>query len=584
VEARVRRQALLIVVALAALAPVPFVAGAYFTTFIFLLLIWFVLAQSWDWVGGEMGYVNLGHFAFYGIGAYGFAIALVAGWPLVIAFAVAVAVTTLIAVAVAFPLFRLRGDYFAFATLALLPLAELLAFNLVRITNGADGIVLPPHYVLQPAFELALVLAAATVAATVVLKRHWFGFTLRCIRNDEQAAETIGIRTGPAKIANLALSAAFAGAAGAVHAWQLSYIDPPTVFGLHVALVPVAMALLGGSGLLWGPLVGVVLLSVAQQWLLVNIAMLQATIYGVVILLIGRFLPGGLLRAPAIRRSPFLRALSREHALSASAQHALATDTLPYGRRDVSAGRPLLEVDNLAKNFGGNIALNGVSLAVREGEIVGLIGANGSGKTTLFNCISKVLSADGGRIVFGGRSIAGLRRDEIARLGIGRTYQIPRPFGDQTVRENIAAAVMFRGSGALGVEPALAEATSYAAFVALSAKLDIRADTLSLQEKKALELARALATRPKLLLIDEVASGLTTIEVKRFVAHVRDIRDRYGITVIWVEHIFSALAQTIDRAVVLEQGNVIADGPLDEIVRDERVLKTYLGSAASKVA
>jgi branched-chain amino acid transport system permease protein len=195
-----------------------------------------------------------------------------------------------------------------------------------------------------------------------------------------------------------------------------------------------------------------------------------------------------------------------------------------------------------------------------------------------------VLSADGGRIVFGGRSIAGLRRDEIARLGIGRTYQIPRPFGDQTVRENIAAAVMFRGSGALGVEPALAEATSYAAFVALSAKLDIRADTLSLQEKKALELARALATRPKLLLIDEVASGLTTIEVKRFVAHVRDIRDRYGITVIWVEHIFSALAQTIDRAVVLEQGNVIADGPLDEIVRDERVLKTYLGSAASKVA
>jgi branched-chain amino acid transport system permease protein len=585
VEARVRRYALLIVVALAALAPVPFVAGAYITTFIFLLLIWFVLAQSWDWVGGEMGYVNLGHFAFYGIGAYGFAIALVAGWPLVAAFAVAVAVTTAIAAVVAFPLFRLRGDYFAFATLALLPLAELLAFNLVRITNGADGIVLPPHYVLQPAFELALVLAATTLAATVVLKRHWFGFTLRCIRNDEQAAETIGIRTGPAKIANLALSAAFAGAAGAVHAWQLSYIDPPTVFGLHVALVPVAMALLGGSGLLWGPLVGVVLLSVAQQWLLVNIAMLQATIYGAVILLIGRLLPGGLLRATTIRRSSILAALSREHALSVSLpQHGPATDTLPYGRRDVSAGRPLLEVDNLTKNFGGNIALNEVSLAVREGEIVGLIGANGSGKTTLFNCISKVLSADGGRIVFGGRSIAGLRRDEIARLGIGRTYQIPRPFGDQTVRENIAAAIMFRGSGALDVEPALAETASYAAFVALSTKLDVRADTLSLQEKKALELARALATRPKLLLIDEVASGLTTVEVKRFVAHVREIRDRYGITVIWVEHIFSALAQTIDRALVLEQGNVIADGPLDEIVRDERVLKTYLGSSASKVA
>jgi branched-chain amino acid transport system permease protein len=581
----VKRYALLIMGAMAALAPLPFVAGAYVTTFIFLLLIWFVLAQSWDWVGGEMGYVNLGHFAFYGIGAYGFAIALVAGWPLVAAFAFAVAVTTLIAVVVAFPLFRLRGDYFAFATLALLPLAEILAFNLVSITKGADGIVLPPHYVLQPAFELALVLAGITIAATVLLKRHWFGFALRCIRNDEQAAETVGIRTQPAKIANLALSAAFAAAAGAVHAWQLSYIDPPTVFGLHVALVPVAMALLGGSGLLWGPLVGVVLLSVAQQWLLVNIAMMQATIYGAVILLIGRFLPGGLLRAPAIRRSSFFGALSRELSLSLPPpQDAPATDALPYGRRDLSAGRPLLEVEKVTKNFGGNIALNGVSLAVREGEIVGLIGANGSGKTTLFNCISNVLSADGGRIVFAGTNIGGLRRDEIARLGIGRTYQIPRPFGDQTVRENIAAAVMFRGSGAPGVEPALAEATSYAAFVALSAKLDTRADTLSLQEKKALELARALATHPKLLLIDEVASGLTTVEVKRFVTHVRDIRDRYGITVIWVEHIFSALAQIIDRAVVLEQGNVIADGPLDEIVRNERVLRTYLGSAASKVA
>jgi len=224
----VKRHVLLIALALIALAPVPFLAGAYVTTFIFLLLVWFVLAQSWDWVGGEMGYINLGHFAFYGIGAYAFAIVLVANWPVAAAFAFAVAVTALVAIAVGFPLFRLRGDYFAFATLALLPLAELLAFNLVPITKGADGIVLPPRYVLQPAFEMALVLAAVTMGATIFLKRHWFGFTLRCIRNDEQAAETIGIRTRPAKIANLALSAAFAAAAGAVHACSSAIsIRPP---------------------------------------------------------------------------------------------------------------------------------------------------------------------------------------------------------------------------------------------------------------------------------------------------------------------------------------------------------------------
>jgi branched-chain amino acid transport system permease protein len=286
-----------------------------------------------------------------------------------------------------------------------------------------------------------------------------------------------------------------------------------------------------------------------------------------------------------LRRSSFFSALSRETIFSIPSQHAtLCRDSLPYTARDLTPGRPLLEIQDLRKSFGGNTALNGVSLSVREGEIVGLIGANGSGKTTLFNCISKVLSADAGHIVFGGKRISGLRRDEIARLGIGRTYQIPRPFGDQSVQENIAAAIMFRGTDPLGVQMAVAEAMPYAAFVGLSAKLDARADALSLQEKKALELARALASRPKLLLVDEVASGLTTVEVKRFVAHVRDIRDRYGITVIWVEHIFSALAQIIDRAIVLEQGNVIADGPLADIVRDDRVLKTYLGSAASKVA
>jgi branched-chain amino acid transport system permease protein len=585
VEAGMKRSALITAAVMAGLAPIPFLGGAYITMFIFILLIQFVLAQSWDWVGGEMGYVNLGHFAFYGVGAYAFSIALVTGWQFPAAFMFGVAVTIIIAIAVAYPLFRLRGDYFAFATLALLPLAELLAFNLVPITNGADGIVLPPHYVLQPAFALALVLAGATVVTTLYLKRNWFGFALRCIRNDEQAAETIGIRILPVKMCNMALSAAFAAAAGAVHAWQLSYIDPPTVFGLHVALVPVSMALLGGSGLLWGPLVGVVILSVAQQWLLVNIVMMQATIYGAVILLIGRFMPGGLLRARWIGRSPLLGMLARDNIVSVPrSREGRAPDTLPFPPRDVSARRSLLEIENLTKKFGGNVAVSGVSLTIREGEIVGLIGANGSGKTTLFNCICKVLTPESGRILFADRNVAALRCDEIARLGIGRTYQIPRPFPDQTVRENISSAVMFCGEGALGAEAALVEATSYAAFVGLADKIDTRADSLSLQEKKALELARALATRPKLLLIDEVASGLTTVEVKRFVAHVRQIRDSYGITVIWVEHIFSALAQIVDRVLVLEQGVVIADGPLGDIVRDARVLKTYLGSAASKVA
>ncbi|MCC6778095.1 MAG: branched-chain amino acid ABC transporter permease [Hyphomicrobiales bacterium] len=266
--------------AAALLALVPAFSGAYLTTFALSVLISFVLAQSWDWIGGEMGYLNLGHFAFYGIGAYAFSLTLVSGQLLPICFAAAIVVPSTAAAILALPLFRLKGDYFAFATLAMIPLCELLANNLSGLTNGSEGINLPPHYVLVPAFAVAASLALLSVATTLWLTGSRLGYALKAIRNDEQAAEVIGVHLFPAKMATLVLSAAFAGLAGGIQAWQFSFIDPFTMFNLSFALVPVAMALLGGSGLLWGPLVGVILLATAQQLLLVKLNVLQATIYG----------------------------------------------------------------------------------------------------------------------------------------------------------------------------------------------------------------------------------------------------------------------------------------------------------------
>jgi len=551
----------------APLAALPLLGIAYATSLGLTLLIAFVLAQSWDWVGGEAGYVNLGHFIFYGLGAYIFSILLVRGVSLPLCLAAACVLTAAIAAVLAFPLFRLTGDYFAFATLALLPLFELLAFNLTPITGGADGIVLPPHYVLGPAFYLALALAVVTLILTGVLTSSRFGYSLKSIRNDELAAEVVGIRILPAKIAVLVLSAAFAALAGAVQGWQLSYIDPPTVFGLNVALVPISMALLGGSGKRWGPVVGVLILFALQQWLLVNITVLQATVYGLVILLIGRFMPGGLLRAQSVQNVPFVRALAQDHHRTVKPSnvvslHANQLPIRPPGER----GGVLLETRDLTMRFGGNVAVNAVNITIRQGEIVGLVGANGSGKTTLFNCISKVYEPTG-TIVFDGRPLADLRRDEVSRIGVGRTFQNPRPFGDLTVTENIAIALTY-GADRKSLAAAFDESAQFAAFVGLTGRLATRADALTLQEKKSLELARALALKPKLLLVDEVASGLTPAEVRQFVSHIRDIRDTYGITVIWVEHIFSALAQVVDRLIVLEQGVVIADAPLAEAVQD----------------
>jgi branched-chain amino acid transport system permease protein len=555
------------VLAVIVAALLPLISGTYLITFVFTLIIALILAQSWDWVGGKMGYINLAHYAFYGVGAYALAIFVSSGTSILLAMAFAGFVSALVALAVSYPLFRLRGDYFAFATLALLPLCQILAFNLDKLTGGAAGIPLPPHYVLIPAYYVAVLLALLTFAVSVLIDRAPFGYALKAIRNDEQAAALAGIHLLPVKIAALTLSGFFAGLAGAVQTWQIGYLDPPSAFGVDVGLVPIAMALLGGTGLLLGPLVGVIVLGFAQHLLLVKLTMLQTAVYGAVILLVGRFMPGGLLRmfdgaAPIADSEPLSRGVAT----------ILTRETA--SRADSAA---LLECRSVTKAFGGLKALDNVSVAIPAGQIVGLVGPNGSGKTTLFNCISKVFEPTAGEIRFDGHSLSRLRPDRISRLGVGRTYQIPRPFSDLAVEENVLIPLLFRDDKVTMAE-ARPQARDIAVFSGLGSKLQTRADALSLQDKKALEFARALACKPRLLLVDEVAAGLTPMEVRHFIDLLRQIRDQHGITIIWVEHIFWALAEIVDRLLVMDNGGILADGPLSDIVHNKEVLRVYLGS------
>ena len=390
----------------------PVFGGAYLTTFLFTLLYAYIVAQSWDWLHGEAGYVNLGHYIYFGIGAYAFALANVNGVPVIASFLFAALFTGLAGALLSFPLFRLHGDYFAFATLALLPLFELLASNLVPITRGADGILLPPATAMihgidvkMYAYYVALAGSVAVFVLSIWMTRTPFGYALKAIRNDEEAAEVVGIRIFPVKLKAMTYGAMAAAIAGGAYTWSFRYIEPRTVFGLDVALIPIAMALLGGSGLLWGPLIGAVLLSVGIQLLILNLTMLQFTIIGLAILLIGRFMPGGLLRARFVQRVPLLappwsgasRADRPPGPLPTSpargggmGRGSAAPDGLPLAKSVPDRARVLLETRDLTMAFGGNVAVNRVSLAIREGEIVGLIGPNGSGKTTLFNCLSKV--------------------------------------------------------------------------------------------------------------------------------------------------------------------------------------------------
>jgi branched-chain amino acid transport system ATP-binding protein len=237
----------------------------------------------------------------------------------------------------------------------------------------------------------------------------------------------------------------------------------------------------------------------------------------------------------------------------------------------------VLSVRGLSKSFGGFLAINQVSFEVAEGEILGLIGPNGSGKSTTFNLIAGMHRPSGGSIFFRGQEIAGLPAHRICRNGIGRTFQIPRPFRKLSLIENVTLAAYYGAAGSIGRPEAQRRAEEALGLVGLPTGENATTDGLGAAALKKLELARALATKPKLLLADESLGGLDTVEMDRAAEMLKNIRSRMGITIIWVEHIMGVLMSVVDRVIVLDHGEKIFEGLPGDAVRDERVTEVYLG-------
>jgi branched-chain amino acid transport system ATP-binding protein len=238
---------------------------------------------------------------------------------------------------------------------------------------------------------------------------------------------------------------------------------------------------------------------------------------------------------------------------------------------------PLLDVRGLSKNFRGLRAVHGVSFAVEAGGIVGLIGPNGAGKTTIFNMIAGVFRPDAGEVRLEGRPITGLRPDRVCHAGIGRTFQLVRPFKGLTVEENVVIGALHAAGG---VAAARARALDILDGLGLADKRRQKADALTLPDRKRLEVARALATGPKLLLLDEVMAGLRPTETDRMVAFFRDLNRQRGLTILLIEHVMRAVMALSRHVVVVHHGEKIAEGAPDEVVRDPRVLECYLGAEA----
>jgi branched-chain amino acid transport system permease protein len=284
-------------------AAAPYLFPSYVAVWLLTVFINISLAYGYDILGGHAGYMHLGHCAFFGLGAYGAGILLNLGLYAPLSVAVTALVCAIAAAAIGFPLFRLRGAYFALAGLSLLGLLGLVCTNLRGLTGGSAGLSLPPGGHLTEAFYAAAFLAVSAVACTGRMITSRFGLGLRCIRENEDAAEEIGVPTLRYKICALVAASGWAACAGAIYLWHAGYVSPSSAFGLEIALTPVVMAMLGGGGTLWGPLLGVIALSAIQEVIWTRLPFLQTAAYGAVFIAVGLFFPGGLIRSPPFSRT-----------------------------------------------------------------------------------------------------------------------------------------------------------------------------------------------------------------------------------------------------------------------------------------
>ena len=548
---------------------------AFYDSLLYLMLHWIVLATSWNILSGYTGYFSFGHGAFFGAGIYTTSTLLSRyEWPFLWTLPVAALVAALLGVALGAVVFRVkgvRGELFALLTLAITFVIGTIITN--TPLDGGNGVSLSavPVPKIGPTPSSTFYLLALG-AATLTMLIAWgiyvskFGAGLFAIHDDEDAAEVMGVPTYRYKLIALAISCALAGVAGGIHALFLSYVTVGEVFTIAVPLTVVLMSVLGGSRHWAGPAVGAIAITgLLYSFTAADHAVAGKAMIGVILIAAILFMPDGIL--------PRLRALLKVRA-PAAPQAAPATTPASAA---AAHGEVLLRVTGLQKQFKGVRALAGVDVEVRRGEILGLLGPNGSGKSTFINVVSGHYTLTAGRVVFEGRDLSGAAAHQIAAAGISRTYQIPRPFTHQTVLDNVAIATMF-GGAVPDIAAARQQAMTWLEFTGLADKAGAHPDALNLHQRKFLELARALASRPRLVLLDEVLCGLTPSEIDDAVALIRRIRDQ-GSTIVFVEHVMRAVMALTDRIVVFNHGELLAEGAAADVMQRPEVMTAYLGKA-----
>jgi branched-chain amino acid transport system permease protein len=544
-------------------AAAPFVLPSYPLALLTLALAYGLFAFGLDLSWGRVGVVSIGHAAFFGIGAYGVAIAAHNQVPQLIGAIGALVISAVTALLIGRiglgP--KALASTMAVITLALTLLAEQGARSWLDLTNGSNGIFVPSPGVVANFYTTGVLVFVIVVAVWFLLLRGRFGRRAVAVRFNEHRTEHLGVSPIRIKVTAFVLSALIATAAGAIAAPVMGLVSPGTL-GIVMSTQVLVWVAVGGKGTIFGVFLGAAVVTIGQQYLGDAIGAWYLLVLGVVFILVVKFAPSGLVG--------ILSAVLRRNISRTASQGAIIDARSPLDRpkHTIPGGADAIRVTAMHLAFGAVPIIKGVDLAITCGEIVCLIGPNGAGKTTLLNLIAGDLSATSGRIEVLGQDVTRWAPHRRANLGLGRLFQVPSLYPELTPQQNMAFA---RAEAFRTVE--LPEELDR-----FSVMGDLLAGDLSLADQRSLELAMTIAWGPEIVLLDEPAAGLSHEDSLRLASLMRRINVQLGCTLLVVEHDMDIVRELADRVVVLANGRVLTVGTMDEVAAHNDVRTAYLGA------